>query len=148
MIKPTGYGWSQLHICDEIQSIAIDYLLACNMWLYINTDTVEQRTQSTRCLKFPEPVFCHRIEHVSPIHSKICNEINGCDEDSISIPWRLHSSAVIMRSNIVRYYINHYRNSDRISIIKCWVYKRHPISLPKVRVMGCLLRIFARNCPR
>ena len=40
-------------------------------------------------------------------------------------------SAVIMRSNIVSYYINNYRNWGRISI-RCWIHKRHPIPHPIV----------------
>ena len=35
-MKPTEYGWSQLHICDELQSMAFDCLLSCNISLYIN----------------------------------------------------------------------------------------------------------------
>ena len=32
-MKPTEYGWSQLHICDELQSIAFGCLLSYNIWL-------------------------------------------------------------------------------------------------------------------
>ena len=41
----------------------------------------------------------------------------------------MQSSAVIMRSNIVRYYINHYRNWGGISM-RCWIHKRHDIPHP------------------
>ena len=56
----------------------------------------------------------------------------------------IQSSAVITRSNIVRYNINNYRNWCRISI-RCWDYKRHPIPRPNGRAMGCLLWIFVRK---
>ena len=35
-MKPTEYGWSQLHICDELQIIVFGCLLSYNIWLYIN----------------------------------------------------------------------------------------------------------------
>ena len=56
----------------------------------------------------------------------------------------LQSSAVIMRSNIVRYYMNNYRNWDRIST-RCGFHIRHPISRANGRAMGCLLWIFVRK---
>ena len=59
----------------------------------------------------------------------------------------LQSSAVITRSNVVRYYINNYRNRGRISI-RCWIHKRHSIPRPNGRAMCCLLWIFVRNWPR
>ena len=54
------------------------------------------------------------------------------------------SSAVITRSNIVRYYIYDYRNWSRISI-RYWNHKRHPIPRPNGRAMGCILWIFVRK---
>ena len=48
------------------------------------------------------------------------------------------SSAVITRSNIVRYYINNYRTCARISI-SYWIHKRHPIHRPNGWAMRCLL---------
>ena len=59
----------------------------------------------------------------------------------------VQSSAVITRSNIVRYYINNYRNWDRISI-RCWIHKRHPIVRPNGRAMECLLWIFVKEYDR
>ena len=57
------------------------------------------------------------------------------------IHWRqVQSSAVITRSNIVRYCINNHRNWGRISI-RCWIHNRHPIARPGRRAMGCLLLI-------
>ena len=53
----------------------------------------------------------------------------------------IQSSAVITWSNVVRYFINNYRNWGRISI-RCWIYKRHHIPRPHGRVMGHLLWIF------
>ena len=53
----------------------------------------------------------------------------------------VQSSAVIMRSKIVRFCINNCRNWDIISI-GCWIHKRHPISHPSGRAIGCLLWIF------
>ena len=55
----------------------------------------------------------------------------------------IQSSAVIMRSNIVRYFINNYRNWGRISI-RCCSPKRHNIPRHNGRAMGCLLWIFCR----
>ena len=57
---------------------------------------------------------------------------------------KIQSSAVITRSNIVRFYNNDYRNWDRKSI-KCSIHKRHPIPRPNGRAMGCLLWIFGRR---
>ena len=53
----------------------------------------------------------------------------------------IQSSAVITRSNIVRFCINNCRNWDIISI-RCWIHKRHPIPRPNGRAMRCLLWIF------
>ena len=49
-------------------------------------------------------------------------------------------SAVITRSNIVRYYINNYINWSRISV-RGWIHKRHPLPRLNGRPMGCLLWI-------
>ena len=49
----------------------------------------------------------------------------------------IQSSAVITRSNIVRYLINNYRNWGRISI-RCCSHKRHTIPRHNGRTMGCL----------
>ena len=51
-----------------------------------------------------------------------------------SLLW-VQLSAVITRSNIVRYYINNYRNWGRISI-RCWIHKSRPIPRPNGRAMG------------
>ena len=56
-------------------------------------------------------------------------------------------SAVITRSDIVRYYMNNYKKCVRIST-RLWIHKRHPIPRPSGRVMGCPLRIFWENGPR
>ena len=48
-------------------------------------------------------------------------------------------SAVIMRSSLVRYYINHYRNWGRIWIGR-WIHKRHP--MPR---LWCCLWIFVKK---
>ena len=56
----------------------------------------------------------------------------------------IQSSAVITRSNFVRYFINNYRTWCRISI-RCWIHKRHTIPRPNGRAMGCLLWIFVRK---
>ena len=42
---------------------------------------------------------------------------------------QIQSSAVTTWSNIVRYYINNYRNWSRTSI-RCWIYRRHPPKSP------------------
>ena len=56
----------------------------------------------------------------------------------------VQSSAVITWSNIIRYYMNNYRNCGRISI-RCCIYKRHLIPCPYGQAMGCLLWIFVRK---
>ena len=50
----------------------------------------------------------------------------------------IQSSAVIMRSNVIRYCIDNYTNWGRISI-RCWIHKRHPIPRPNRRAMRCHL---------
>ena len=35
-MKPTAYGWSQIQIFDELQSVAVGCLLPYNIWLYFN----------------------------------------------------------------------------------------------------------------
>ena len=69
----------------------------------------------------------------------------------ITDTWNLHqkkkkiqSSAVITLSNIVRFYINNYRNWGGISI-RCWIHKRNPLLSPDGRAMRCLLWIFVRK---
>ena len=57
----------------------------------------------------------------------------------------INSNAVIMRSNIVRYCIYDSTNWGRIPI-RWLTHKRHPISRPNGRAMGCLLWIFERKC--
>ena len=56
----------------------------------------------------------------------------------------VYHSAVITWSNIVRYYINNYRNWGRI-LIRCWIHKRYPIPHPSGQAMGCLTWIFVRK---
>ena len=56
----------------------------------------------------------------------------------------IHWSAVITRSDIVRYYMNNYKKCVRMST-RLWIHKRHPIPRPSGRAMGCPLRIFWEN---
>ena len=65
-------------------------------------------------------------------------------QETMAAIFHIQSSAVITWCNIVRYCINNYGNSDRISI-RCWFHKRHPIPHPNGRAMGCLLWIFVRK---
>ena len=60
-----------------------------------------------------------------------------------SVQW----SAVITRSDIVRYYMNNYKKCIRMST-RLWIHKRHPIPRPSGRAIGCPLRIFWENGPR
>ena len=53
----------------------------------------------------------------------------------------VQSSAVTMWSNVVRYFINNYRNWGRISIRR-WIYKRHTIPCHNRWAMGCFLWIY------
>ena len=55
-------------------------------------------------------------------------------------------SAVIKRSNIVRCYINDYRNWGRISI-RCWTLKRQAIPRPHERVIGVFWEYLWENLP-
>ena len=54
------------------------------------------------------------------------------------------SGAVITRSNISRYYIQH-RNDNIRTQIRQWTHKRHSMPRPNGRAMGCLLWGFARK---
>ena len=63
---------------------------------------------------------------------------------SAMLVFHVQSSAVITRSNIVRYYFGDYRNWSRTSI-RCWDHKTHPIPRPNGRAMGCILWIFVRK---
>ena len=56
----------------------------------------------------------------------------------------IHWSAVITRSDIVRYYMNNYKKCVRMST-RLWIHKRHPIPRPSGWAMGCPLRIFWEN---
>ena len=56
----------------------------------------------------------------------------------------IHLSAVITRSDTVRYCINNCGNWGRISI-RCWINKIHPIPRPNGRAMVCLLLILLRK---
>ena len=64
-----------------------------------------------------------------------------------SHPGRLKPSAVITRPNIVRYYINNYRNRGRISI-RCCMHKRHPIPHHNGWAMGVFYEYLWENWPR
>ena len=57
------------------------------------------------------------------------------------------SSAVITRSNIVRYYIDNYKSWVGISI-RCWIHKYHPIPRPKGWAMGCFCDYSWEKWPR
>ena len=69
------YGWSQLHICDELQSRLAAYchniLLCRSIHHTILWNESHQGTKFTLCLKFQEPLFCRRNEHVCWICSNI-----------------------------------------------------------------------------
>ena len=59
----------------------------------------------------------------------------------------IQSSAVIMRSNILIYYINNERNWGRISI-RCRTHKRHPIPRPNAWAVGVLCEYLWENWAR
>ena len=65
------------------------------------------------------------------------------DSSFVLLQW----SAVITRSDIVRYYMINYKKCVRMST-RPWIHKRHPIPRPSGRAMGCPLRIFWENGPR
>ena len=78
------------------------------------------------------------IRHTKSSHLNVSYLVCSC---LCPIHWsQVQSSAVITRSNIVRYCINNHRNWGRISI-RCWIHNRHPIARPGRRAMGCLLLI-------
>ena len=56
-------------------------------------------------------------------------------------------SAVITQSNIIRYYINNYRNWGRIST-RYWIHRRHTIPRPNGWAVECLLWIFLEKVDR
>ena len=69
---------------------------------------------------------------------------------TIHVAWascQIQWSAVITRSDIVRYYMINYKKCVRMST-RPWIHKRHPIPRPSRRAMGCPLRIFWENGPR
>ena len=59
-------------------------------------------------------------------------------------PGSLQSSAIIMRSNILRYCINNCRNWGRTTI-RCWIHKTHPTPHPNRGAMGSSLLICLRK---
>ena len=63
---------------------------------------------------------------------------------TIKIKQQIQSRAIIARSNIVRYCINDFWDSGRISL-RCWIHKRHSIPCLNGWAMGCLLWIFLRK---
>ena len=61
---------------------------------------------------------------------------------------KLQSSAVITRSNIVRYYINDYRNWGRIST-RCWIHKKNTAYLTLTgELWGVFCKYLWENWPR
>ena len=104
--------------------------------------------------------FCCRNNHIKSSHSSSRNvylhilQVLSLLPETDKRSWLLSMttkndipvqlSAIITRSNIVRCYINNYRNWGRISI-RCWIHKRHPIPRPNGRAMGCLLWIFVKK---
>ena len=68
----------------------------------------------------------------------------GCGDTCKIWTWCIHLSGIITWSNIVRYYVNNYKNWGRISI-RCWIHIRHPIPHPNGWAMGCRSWIFVRK---
>ena len=64
---------------------------------------------------------------VWPIDPRIQNKNWSTDFEQ---QW-VQSSAIITRSNIVRYFMNNYRKSGTISV-KCWIHKSHHVPRPDV----------------
>ena len=61
----------------------------------------------------------------------------------------IQSSAIIKRSNIVRYCINNCRNSGRIHVSKiCWIHKRYPYLTPSGELWDVFCEYFWENWPR
>ena len=83
------------------------------------------------------------LRHVLDMFDVSINPYASMEAYKNAIQW----SAVITRSDIVRYYMNNYKKCVRIST-RLWIHKRHPIPRPSGRVMGCPLRIFWENGPR
>ena len=92
--------------------------------------------------------------HVWRVRYTNCSWSIDSTNESLSLFIRtiLHcnkSNVVITRSNIVRHYVNDYRDWGRISV-RCRIHKRHPIPTPTPhrpngRAMSCLLWIFVRK---
>ena len=93
------------------------------------------------CMFLSLELQCMCFTGVAHIHPKIIEMHKGiCDN-------LLQSSAVITRSNVVRYCINNCRNWSRISS-GYWIYQRHHIPHPNGRAMGCLFSIIFRKLTR
>ena len=61
----------------------------------------------------------------------------------------IQSSAIIKRSNIVRYCINNCKNSGRIHVSKrCWIHKRYPYLTPSGELWDVFCEYFWENWPR
>ena len=87
-------------------------------------------------------------ENESELIHKFIKKNCICSSLQDKFSYRGFGNTTIMRwSNIVRYYINYYRNWGRISSlwIRCWIHKRHHIPRPNGRAIGCLLWIFVRK---
>ena len=80
------------------------------------------------------------VGKIISIMSQITNMIYTCISKQKQIPL----SAVITRSNIVRYCINDYTNTNRISI-RCWIHKRHPEPGPNRVSFVNILKKFDRG---
>ena len=76
--------------------------------------------------KVPEGLHRLVIRPDSGEPAEIVPKVGVCVRDVLRVisPKSIQSSAVITRSNIVRYYTKDYRNCGRISI-RCWIHKRH-----------------------
>ena len=59
----------------------------------------------------------------------------------------IQSSAVMTRCNIVRYYINDYRDWCRKSV-RCWIHNRHPKLRPNRWAVGCFCEYLWQNLTR
>ena len=116
--------------CYHLFEIFKRCIIYCNYyWLIANFEVYLQYI----------PLIMHTIRALSCFvlswHLLFCPYQSGMSYWHGRNDMNVQSSAVITRSNIVRYYINNHRGWGRISI-RCWIHKRHPIPRPKWRAMG------------
>ena len=127
--------WTSHHHCHKVHGGACWSSLAykmCTVFLQCTLDILWLLFSNLHPKKTPRS---------SPVRAR-CRVVLGGQGLS-----NVQSSAFITRSNITRYYINHYQNGSRISMI-CCIHNRHPIPRPNGRAMVCFCEYFGESWRR